>query len=89
MSDAPKQKTNFQVIIVSPDNIIFEGEANRLFAPGTQQEIAILPNHTPLYAQLSKGQIRVISPQGETKTFDIDSGIIRVKKNRITIITGF
>jgi len=80
--------TSFQVIIVSPNETIFEGQAVRFFAPGANQEIAILPDHTPLYSALHKGQIKVHGPNSQLNTFDIDSGILRVKSNQVTAIIG-
>jgi len=76
-------------IVVSPDKIIFEGEVERLMAPGLYQEIAILPRHTPLYAQLKQGQLVCYEVNKAPKTIDIESGILRVKLNRISIIVGF
>ncbi len=79
----------FDLIIVSPDSLIFDGKAKKLLAPGFNQEIAILPNHTPLYAQLNKGELVVTTNMNQVKTFPIDGGIIRVKVNRVSIIVGF
>lgn len=79
----------FDLIIVSPDALIFDGKAKKLIAPGFNQEIAILPNHTPLYAQLNKGELVITTTMNQIKTFPIDGGIIRVKVNRVSIIVGF
>jgi F-type H+-transporting ATPase subunit epsilon len=79
----------FDLIIVSPDTVVFEGQVSRLIAPGYNQDIAILPNHTPLYAQLQSGNLVITTASGEEKVVPIDSGIIRVKLNRTSIITGF
>jgi F-type H+-transporting ATPase subunit epsilon len=81
--------TQFDLVVVSPDNIIFDGQATRLIAPSTSQDLAILPNHTPLYAQLVAGDLLVTTEDGSTQRFPIDGGIIRVKGNRVSIIVGF
>lgn len=83
------QSPSFNLVIANPDEVIFEGEANRVIAPGINQEIAVLPDHTPLYAQLVKGVISVDTIDGQNKTFDIEGGIVRVKDNQVSIITGF
>jgi F-type H+-transporting ATPase subunit epsilon len=85
----PTLTTPLQVIIVSPDKTILEAEANRVFVPGIIQELAILPHHTPLYSELVKGVIKVEATDGTIKEIDIDSGIIRVRQNRVSIILGF
>lgn len=85
----PQNATPLQVIIVSPDKTILETEAVRVFVPGIIQELAILPHHTPLYSELVKGVIKIETVNGTIKEIDIDSGIIRVRQNRISIILGF
>jgi F-type H+-transporting ATPase subunit epsilon len=86
MPDANHDK--FQLLIVTPDKTLFEGESTRVIAPGIFQEIAVLPDHTPLYAQLIKGDIKVKTGNDE-QTFPVESGIIRVKQNRVSIVLGF
>lgn len=90
MSDAKRPQAEFfNLIVVSPDDISFEGKATRLMAPGNLQELAILPDHTPLMAQLSPGDLVITTDAGEQKTIAIESGILRVRTNRVTVITGF
>ncbi|OGV95860.1 hypothetical protein A2W24_02280 [Microgenomates group bacterium RBG_16_45_19] len=79
----------FNLVIVTPETTVYEGQVAKLIAPGIYQDIAILPNHTPLYAQLIKGQIRLTDSTGQVETFTIDGGIIRVKHNHVSVIVGF
>jgi F-type H+-transporting ATPase subunit epsilon len=81
--------TSFNLLIVSPDQVLFEGQATKLTIPGLHQDLAILPDHTPLYAQLGEGPV-TIEPVGTPVTkLKIESGIIRVRANRVSLITGF
>lgn len=90
MSDKPPTPSeDFNLVIVTPDEVIFEDIVTRIIAPGSTMDLAILPNHTPLYAQLKKGSIEVKLKSEETKNFSIESGILRVKNNQATIIMGF
>jgi F-type H+-transporting ATPase subunit epsilon len=75
--------------IVSPDLVIFEGEITQVFVPGINQELAILPDHTPLYAQLQPGTVKLINKENRPQEFNIDSGVVRVRNNHVTIVTGF
>ena len=43
--------------IVSPDGILFEGEAERVSFPGAAGSFDILPHHAPLIASLRQGTI--------------------------------
>lgn len=86
---APIQQDSFDLVIVSPDEIIYEGSVTKMIAPGYIQDIAILPNHTPLYSQLNQGIITITPTSGTPQTIPIDGGILRVKQNRASIIVGF
>lgn len=79
----------FDTVIVSPDEVVFEGKCERLLVPGVIQDLSILPNHTPIYAQLKKGTIITYLPNGVQNQFPIESGIMRVKRNRVSVLIGF
>ncbi|HWS24022.1 MAG TPA: hypothetical protein VN226_06275, partial [Anaerolineales bacterium] len=51
--------------------------------------LAILPNHTPLYSELINGIIKIETAEGKVQELDIDGGIIRVRRNKVSIILGF
>lgn len=90
MSDKPPEPSeDFNLAIITPDEVVFEAKVKQLIAPGYFMDLAILPNHTPLYAQLKKGSIDVKLTTNESKSFPVESGIIRVKNNQVTIIIGF
>ena len=77
------------VIIVSPDTTVLEITATKVLVPGSLQELAILPNHTPLYSELLKGVVRIETADHKHQEIDIEGGIIRVRQNRVSIILGF
>lgn len=81
--------TQFNLVVVTPDAILFEGPVTRLMAPGITQELAILPYHTPLYTQLKSGNL-ILYPTGSSpKTIQIDGGILRIKQNQASVVVGF
>lgn len=81
---------SMQCVVVSPDETLFEGEIASMTVPGLKQTLAIMPDHTPLYAQLQSGSV-IIMPAGNQSPINlqIESGIIRVRSNSVTLITGF
>ena len=80
--------TKLKLVIVNPDETIFEGEVDRIDAPAVHQDIAILPDHTPLYAQLIAGAVTYyIGSKVEKRV--IEGGLIRVKNNEVSIVIGF
>lgn len=90
MADSkPSPASEFSLVIVTPDSLVYEGQATSLIAPGAFQEIAILPDHTPLYSELKQGEIQITTKSGSQENFSVESGIIRVKENQVSIIIGF
>lgn len=85
----PQAATEFKVVIVTPDNVLFENSCSKLLCPGLFQDIAILPDHTPLYALLKEGSITATLTNKKTENIDIDGGILRVRSNTVSIAVGF
>jgi F-type H+-transporting ATPase subunit epsilon len=80
---------SFHIVVVSPDKVLIETEATKAVVPGIMQELAILPDHTPLYTELVKGTIKIDTALGKTKEIDVEGGILRVRQNHVSIILGF
>ena len=68
--------------IVSPDGILFEGEAERVSFPGTAGSFDILPHHAPLIAALRQGTIQY-EHDGKKGEQAIKSGFVEVKAGTI------
>jgi F-type H+-transporting ATPase subunit epsilon len=84
----PVSDAEFPLIvkIVHPDKILFEGTAKMVFAPGKKGMLGLMPDHTPMFAELIKGEIEIQSQKDEIVA--IESGILRVRDNIITILTS-
>ena len=75
-----------KVKITKPDSTVFEGEAKLLQLPGAGGLFEILQNHAPIISSLSKGTIRLVTNDDETKTFDIRGGVVKGQQNDILIL---
>ncbi len=72
------------VRVISPDKLLYDGDASLVIAPGTIDTLGIFPGHTPFYAELQKGEIVI---QGEKEElFQLKTGIIRLRDTTLTII---
>jgi F-type H+-transporting ATPase subunit epsilon len=71
--------------IITPDETLFEGQAETVFLPGAKGRFQILDNHAPLVSNLAKGEIKLTS-SGEEKTFDISGGVVEVLKNQVVVL---
>ena len=87
--EVPVAAEKFDVKIISPDKVILEETSVRMMVPGVVDEIAILPDHTPMYAQLANGDVVIYKDKTNSEKTPIDGGILRVKNNKVTILLGF
>ena len=77
----------FQVSIVTPDKIVYEGEIYSLIAPGEAGYVGILADHAPLVANLVSGKITMKESPGSVKIIESkEKGFLEVMKNRVTIL---
>jgi len=72
--------------IITPDNKVFSGEVSLVQLPGTDGSFEILNNHAPIISTLTKGKIKIIDSEKNTKYFDINSGVVEMQKNKIIVL---
>lgn len=54
-----------QIEIITPDELVYTGEARSVTLPATDGEITILPGHIPLITTLTPGTAIIQTEQGE------------------------
>ncbi len=74
------------VEIITPEKRLFEGESIMIKVPGTKGSFQILNSHAPIVSTLDKGTITVRQPNNDEVSFDINSGLVECKNNKIIIL---
>lgn len=74
--------------IVSPTEIVFEGDVDFVVLPGSIGQLGILPKHAPLLSTLKEGRVRIRREKTGPETFDISGGFVEVLKDRLTLLAG-
>lgn len=77
------------VRVVSPEKVVFEGEAAGVVAPAWDGQVGILPGHAPLVALLGAGALDLDLPGGGSHRFHLAGGVIKVENDRVTVLTEF
>ena len=72
--------------IITPEKQLFNGEVNSIKVPGTIGDFEILNNHAPIISSLKEGEIRIISTDNKVDKFQINGGVIEMKKNKIIVL---
>lgn len=77
--------TMFRLDIITPEHLAFSKDVDMVVAPSTSGTIGILPNHTPLFAQLTEGEVKI--KKGKEEYFlSIGGGFIEVAVKKTTIL---
>ena len=72
---------SIDVLITTPQGVIFEGRAGSALLPGEWGVFEVLPYHKPLLSRLISGIIVV-----DRKRLEIRRGVAQVKGNKVTAI---
>ena len=74
---------NLRFELVTPRGIVYaDDNVDMVIAPGSDGELGILPNHTPLLAALGIGELR-IRKGTEEESFAVHGGYLEVLSNKV------
>lgn len=77
----------FHLDIVSPEAVVWSGEAEMLVTRTTEGEIGILADHEPTMAALATGPSQIHTGDGEVITLAIHGGFLQIFRNEVTLLT--
>ncbi len=75
---------SFSLQIVTPEGILFEGEAESLLCRTVDGDVEILAGHTELFAPIGIGRVR-IRMNGDDRMASAAGGFLAVKKSGVTL----
>ena len=70
--------------IITPSELLFEGEAESVTLPGTMGSFMVLNNHAPIISSLESGKVVVRTHEG-SQDYPLNSGFVEVKDNVVII----
>jgi len=76
-------KLNFS--LVSPERELFTGSVDQVDVPGTEGDLGIFPNHSPLMAAIRTGAITVYSEGSQTR-YVVQGGFADVTPEGLTVL---
>lgn len=71
--------------IISPSEILFQGEAVSVTLPGELGSFTVLKNHASIISVLVKGKIVFRTPSGNEEEIDVKGGLVDVDNNVISV----
>jgi F-type H+-transporting ATPase subunit epsilon len=75
-----------QVELISPERVVFRGEASLVIARTLDGEIGFLTGHAPVLGVLLPGRLRIVGPDGAEYDTAVDSGFVEVCDDRVVVL---
>ena len=72
--------------IVTPERIMYSGEAEMLIVPSLDGELGVLPLHAPMVAALREGEVRVRHDEDSVEWFAISGGYLQVHEDKAIVL---
>lgn len=74
------------VMVVSPEQVLYEGDGEMVVCRTTDGEVAFLPNHAPFLGALGTAAVRVVLPDGEQK-IAAHEGFVEVSGSHVVVLS--
>lgn len=75
-----------KVMVVSPEQVLYEGDAEMVVCRTIDGDIAFLPGHAPFLGALGTAAVRVILPDVET-TIAVHEGFVEVAGDHVVVLS--
>ena len=79
-----KSKDNIRLLVLTPQNTLFEGLVEKVELPGDKGRFMVLYNHAPVISSLSQGFV-VYTSEGSESRIGIRTGFVRVNDNEVVV----
>ena len=76
-----------QVELVSPEQILYSGEAEMVVARTSEGDIAFLTGHSPFIGSLGIGAVTIRTTEGTEEKAAVHGGFVEVSGDRVTILS--
>jgi F-type H+-transporting ATPase subunit epsilon len=74
-----------RVSVISPERVLFEGEASSVIVPAFDGEVGILDHHAPMMTLLGRGTLR-LSGGSAGQQFRVEGGFLQVADNHVRVV---
>lgn len=75
-----------KVSVISPEQVLYEGDAESVIAPAFDGEVGILGGHAPMMTLLGRGVLR-LRGAGGAREFRVAGGFLQVADDHVRVVT--
>ena len=79
-----KSRDNIRLLVLTPQNTLFEGSVEKVELPGDKGRFMVLYNHAPVISSLSEGYVVYTSERSESR-IQIQMGFVRISDNEVVV----
>ncbi len=76
----------YHLQIVTPDRMVYDGEAEKIIVRTVNGDVCILPHHIDYAVPLAIGEAKVTDAQGNTRLAACNSGMLSVHSNEVRVV---
>lgn len=81
--------TTFHVELVSPETLLFAGQAESATVPSVDGEITVLVGHAPLMAVLKPGVVSIRDAEQQVRRLFVRGGFVDVNPAGLTVLAEY
>ncbi len=76
-----------EVTVVSPERVVFDGEAAMVVCRTTEGEIAFQTGHAPFIGLLGIGTVKAVPDSGAAVSAAVRGGFVEVRDNLVSVLS--
>lgn len=74
------------VEVVTPERVVYSGQATMVIARGVDGDLGIMPNHMPLVTPLKIAPVRIITDGDKETKIAVSGGFMEIRGEKLTIL---
>ena len=84
---AEEQKKKMMLEVVTPYQVFYEGQIEKIVLPALDGSLGILPGHSPLVVAITPGIAR-FEADGESRSFSLSEGFAEIAHHVVVIVSN-
>ena len=76
----------YRLQVLTPEEVIFDGDAIALIAPGTLGYLGILTDHAPLISSLKAGLLVITDAAAIKHFYKVEKGVVQADHNQVAVL---
>lgn len=76
----------FELEIATPERLLIRADVREAQIPASNGYLGVMPEHSPLLAELGAGELQYVMPNGTRKYLAVDGGWVEVMPSHVRVL---